>query len=117
MPRKSKSAISRLQNLGYNAKKRPSVTIEDVDDEDERYKPSPSHSNDPTDSGGDFMGDKNEPITIIGYLDHLEEEPLPDLVSESLKSYFIFISCIESDLHASFSRLEKTVMVISLVTI
>lgn len=83
MPRKSKLAISRLQNLGSNAKKRPSVTIEDVDDEDEHYKPSSSHSNDPTDSGGDFMGDENEPITIIGYLDDLEEEPLPDLVSEN----------------------------------
>ena len=34
MPRKSKSAMSRLQNLGSNAKKRPSVTIEDLEDGD-----------------------------------------------------------------------------------
>ena len=38
MPRKSKSAMSRLQNLGSNAKKRPSVTIEDVEDECEPFR-------------------------------------------------------------------------------
>jgi hypothetical protein len=72
--------MSRLQNLGSNAKKRPSVTIEDVEDEDE---PSSSHSNDPVDSEGDFVEAEDEPITIIGYLDDLEEEPLPDLVFEN----------------------------------
>jgi hypothetical protein len=77
---KLKSAMSRLQNLGSNAKKRPSVTIEDVEDEGE---PSPSHSNDPVDSEGDFVEAEDEPITIIGYLDDLEEEPLPDLVFEN----------------------------------
>ena len=71
MPRKSKSAMSRLQNLGSNAKKRPTVTIEDVEDEGE---PSPSHSNNPVDSEGDFVEAGDEPITIIGYLDNLEEE-------------------------------------------
>lgn len=83
MPRKSKSAISRIQNLESNAKKRPSVTIEDVDDEGEPYNPSPSHSNDPIDSEGNLIGVEDEPITIIGYLDDLEEEPLPDLVFEN----------------------------------
>ena len=74
MPRKSKSAMSRLQNLGSNAKKRPAVTIEDVEDEPEG-EPSPSHSNDPVDSEGDFVEAGDKPITIIGYLDDLEEEP------------------------------------------
>jgi hypothetical protein len=48
MPRKSKSAMSRIQNLGSNAKKSP-VTIEDVEDEGEvvPYNRSPSYS-DPT---------------------------------------------------------------------
>ena len=68
MPCKSKSAMSCLQNLGFNAKKQPAVTIEDVEDEDE---PSPSHSNDPVDSEGDFVEAGDEPITIIGYLDDL----------------------------------------------
>ena len=58
--------MSCLQNLGFNAKKRPAVTIEDVEDEGE---PSPSHSNDPVDSEGDFVEAGDEPITIIGYLD------------------------------------------------
>jgi len=86
MPRKSKSAISRIQNLGSNAKKRPSVTIEDVDDEDEHCGQSPSYSNDPitqTALGDDFTEAEDEPITIIGYLDDLEEEPLPDLMSQN----------------------------------
>jgi hypothetical protein len=39
--------MSRIQNLGSNAKKRPSVTIEDVEDEGKPYNPSPSPSNDP----------------------------------------------------------------------
>lgn len=80
MPHKSKLAMSRLQNLGFNAKNQPTVTIEDVEDEGE---PSPSHSNDPVDSEGDFVEAGDEPITIIGYLDNLEEEPLPDLVFEN----------------------------------
>jgi hypothetical protein len=75
--------MSRIQNLGSNAKKRPTVTIEDVEDEGEPYNPSPSHSNDPVDSEGDFVEAEDEPITIIGYLDDLEEEPLPDLVFEN----------------------------------
>jgi hypothetical protein len=75
--------MSRLQNLGSNAKKRPSVTIDDVEDKGEPYNPSPSHSNDPVDSKGDFVEAEDEPITIIGYLDDLEEEPLPDLVFEN----------------------------------
>ena len=64
MPRKSKSAIFHIQNLGSNAEKRPSVTIqvEDADDEGEPYNPSPSHSNDPIDLEGDFIRAEDEPI-------------------------------------------------------
>jgi hypothetical protein len=63
MPPKSKSAMSRIQNLGSNAKKRPTVTIEDVEDEGEPYNPSPSHSNDPVDSEGDFVEAEDVPWT------------------------------------------------------
>ena len=76
MPRKSKLAISHIQNLGSSAKKWSSVTIEDVEDEGElQYNQSPSHSDQ-----RDLEAD--EQITIIGYLDDLKEEPLPDLMSD-----------------------------------
>ena len=76
MPHKSKLAISCIQNLGSSAKKWSSVTIEDVEDEGELpYNQSSSHSDQ-----RDLEAD--EPITIIGYLDDLEEELLPDLISD-----------------------------------
>ena len=68
MPRKSKLAISRIQNLESNAKKKSPVTIEDEADSD-------------SDSEGE-ESTEDDPITIIGYLDDFEEEPLPDLMSE-----------------------------------
>ena len=37
MPCKLKSVMSHLQNLGSNAKKQPTVTIEDVEDEGMQY--------------------------------------------------------------------------------
>jgi hypothetical protein len=41
MPRKSNTARSRIENLGSNAQKRPSVTIEDVEDEGD-FNPVPA---------------------------------------------------------------------------
>ena len=60
-------------------------TIEDVEDEGELpYNQSPSYS-DPTtqrDLEDHSLELEDDPITIIRYLDDLEEEPLPDLMSE-----------------------------------
>jgi hypothetical protein len=85
MPHKYKSTISHIQNLGSNAKKRSPVTIEDVEDEGKLpYNQSPSYS-DPTtqrDLEDHSLEPEDDPITIIGYLDDLEEEPLPDLMSK-----------------------------------
>jgi hypothetical protein len=66
-------------------KKRSPVTIEDVEDEGELpYNRSPSYSNPTTqrDLEDYSLEPEDDPITIIGYLDDLEEEPLPDLMSE-----------------------------------
>jgi len=86
MPCKSKSAISHIKNLGSNEKKQPAVTIEDVDDEDEPFNQTPSYSSDlitQRASEDGFSEAEDELITMIGYLDNLEEEPLPDLMSQS----------------------------------
>jgi hypothetical protein len=85
MPQKSESAISCIQNLGSNAKKQSPVTIEDVEDEGKLpYNRSPSYSDPTTQSAlEDYsLEPKDDPITIIRYLDDLEEKPLPDPMSE-----------------------------------
>jgi hypothetical protein len=56
-----------------------------VEDEGELpYNRSPSYSDQITqeDSEDHFVEAEDDPTTIIGYLDDLEEEPLPDLMSE-----------------------------------
>lgn len=89
MPRKSKSAISRTQNLQSSTKKQSSVTIEDVEDEGEvPYNLSPSNSDPTTPRELEDYSLEAEEKTItgttirVGYLDDLEEEPLSDLMSD-----------------------------------
>ena len=75
-----------------------------MDDKDEPYNPSPSYSNDPIDSGEDFIGAEDKPITIIGYLDDLEEEPLPDLGSENSDQED---SDLDLELHDEFEEISE----------
>lgn len=89
MPHKSKSAISRTQNLQSSTKKQSSVTIEDVEDEGEvPYNLSPSNSDPTTPRELEDYSLEAEEKTItgttirVGYLDDLEEEPLSDLMSD-----------------------------------
>ncbi|KAF8906467.1 hypothetical protein CPB84DRAFT_1844318 [Gymnopilus junonius] len=91
MPKKSKAAQSHINNLRSNAQKskqkRPSVTIEDVEDSREFLLESSSHPQGSTDQtkentteeGFIFYGEDGS-LTLVGFLEDLGEDSLPDFV-------------------------------------
>jgi len=84
MPRKSRGARSRINNLGSKARKRP---IEDVEDEGDQLPGSISlaceTSSERTYEEGFVIDEKDGSLTLVGYLSNFEEEPLPDFASDS----------------------------------
>jgi hypothetical protein len=79
MPRKSKAAKSRIENLGSKAQKKPSVTIEDVPDEDDFNCKPASLDLAQSDEG---MYEEDGSLTLVGFLNDFGEEHLPDLAHD-----------------------------------
>src|SRR5271168_4154124 len=85
MPRKSRGARSRINNLGSKARKRP---IEDVEDEGDQLPGSSislacETSSERTYEEGFVIDENDGSLTLVGYLSNFEEEPLPDFASDS----------------------------------
>ncbi|KAF8521938.1 hypothetical protein BU17DRAFT_87508 [Hysterangium stoloniferum] len=86
MPQKSKAAQSHIKNLGSKAQKKPSVTIKDVpDDNDFNCKPvslNLDQSNEKMYEEAFIVDEEDGSLTLVGFLDDFEEEPLPDLAHD-----------------------------------
>ncbi|KIJ89404.1 hypothetical protein K443DRAFT_16164 [Laccaria amethystina LaAM-08-1] len=86
MPRKSKAAKSRIENLGSKAQKKPSVTIEDVPDEDDfNCKPASldlAQSDEGMYEEAFIVDEEDGSLTLVGFLNDFGEEHLPDLAHD-----------------------------------
>jgi hypothetical protein len=90
MGRKSKSAKSSINNLGSRAKRRHSVTIEEVEETNDSVyelgpvpKADPEHGNDGMSEEGFIFEGNDGSLILMGFLGDLEEESLPDFSSDS----------------------------------
>lgn len=86
MPWKSNAAQSHIENLGSRAQKWPSVTIEDVEDEDDfnhKLASIDQKQSDLEHLGETFIINEDGSLTLVGFLKDLEDEPLSDFTSES----------------------------------
>ena len=83
MPRKSKVARSRIKNLGSNAQlKKPTLTVEEDDGFDHCEPPNQEEPDERMYQEGLIVHEEDGSLTLVGFLDDFEDEPLPDLAND-----------------------------------